>query len=59
MLLSRKLLMLLVASMLTFTVACDREGPAERAGENVDNAVENTGEAVERAGDNVKRNTNN
>lgn len=34
--------------------ACEPEGPAERAGENVDEAVEDTGEAVEEAGDEVQ-----
>lgn len=31
--------------------ACDQEGPAEQAGERVDEAVEGAGDAVERAGD--------
>jgi hypothetical protein len=35
-------------------VACEREGPAERAGKNVDNAAKNTGKAIERAGENIQ-----
>ncbi|MFO7606727.1 MAG: hypothetical protein R6W72_10545 [Desulfurivibrionaceae bacterium] len=40
--------------LVPFLTACDREGPMERAGENVDEAVEETGEAVEDAGDEVR-----
>lgn len=42
---------LLLVPLLT---ACDSEGPMERAGENVDEAVEETGEAVEEAGEEVQ-----
>lgn len=31
--------------------ACDRDGPAEQAGEDVDRAMENAGEQMEKAGD--------
>ena len=31
--------------------ACDNEGPAERAGEKLDNAVENAGDKLEDATD--------
>ena len=31
------------------TLGCDREGPAERAGEQVDEAVEEAGEKMEEA----------
>lgn len=55
-----KLMTLTGAMLLTAAIAaCDRDGPAERAGEKIDNAVENTGEAVENTGDNIQRNTNN
>ena len=33
------------------------EGPAEKAGEKIDNAVENMGEAIEEAGDKVREET--
>lgn len=33
---------------------CEREGPAERAGEKVDDAVEDAGDAAEDAGDKVE-----
>lgn len=38
--------------------ACEEEGPAERAGEQMDNAVEEAGEAIEDAGDAVDDATN-
>lgn len=38
--------------------ACDESGPAEEAGEAVDDAVESTGEAVEDAGDAAEDATN-
>lgn len=34
--------------------ACEREGPAEKAGEKVDEATEQTGETLERAGERVE-----
>ena len=33
---------------------CEQQGPAERAGESIDNAVEETGEKIEEAGDAIK-----
>jgi len=35
----------------------EREGPAERAGEQVDQAMERAGEAIEDAGDKAKEKT--
>lgn len=37
--------------------ACEREGPAERAGEQIDRGVERAGESLERAGDRVQDRT--
>jgi hypothetical protein len=34
--------------------ACEREGPAERAGKQVDEAIGDAGDAVKDAGDKVK-----
>lgn len=40
--------LLLLAGALPFALsACDSDGPAEQAGENVDHATEQTGDAVE------------
>lgn len=38
--------------------ACEQEGPAEKAGEKIDEAVEEAGEAVEEAGDKIREKTN-
>lgn len=42
-----------VGAALTLA-ACEKEGPAERAGKKVDEAVHDAGDAVEDAGDKVK-----
>jgi hypothetical protein len=48
----------LMVALLTFTAfglnACEKEGPAERAGKEVDKAVDGAGDAVKDAGDKVK-----
>jgi predicted small lipoprotein YifL len=42
----------LLASALMITLpGCDRDGPLEEAGEQIDEAVEDTGDAVEDATD--------
>jgi hyperosmotically inducible protein len=51
---TRKLAILLMAVALGFGIgACERKGPAERAGEKVDKAVEGAGDKVEHAGEKV------
>jgi hypothetical protein len=47
--------LILVGSIITGCEA--NEGPAEKAGEKIDNAVENTGEAIEEAGDKLREET--
>jgi hypothetical protein len=47
------LVALAVGTVLTVS-ACKKEGPAERAGKTIDNAVDDAGDAVEDAGDKVK-----
>ncbi|BAU48853.1 hypothetical protein SVA_2303 [Sulfurifustis variabilis] len=37
-------------AILAFS-GCEREGPAERAGERIDRGVEKAGDSLERAGD--------
>ncbi len=40
---------------LAFSLAaCESDGPAENAGERLDEAVENTGDAMRDAGDNIE-----
>ena len=41
-------------AMSVFATGCDREGPAERAGESIDRGVENTGDSLERAGERTR-----
>jgi hypothetical protein len=46
------LMLALTMALGSFTLAgCERQGPAEEAGENIDEAVEETGDAMEDAGD--------
>lgn len=46
-----------IAALATFIIigmtACEKKGPAEQAGENIDNAAENLGEKIEDATDNA------
>jgi hypothetical protein len=44
---------LLVALLLPLS-GCEKQGPAEKAGESLDNAVESAGEKVEEAGDAIQ-----
>ena len=50
--------LLLFVSALPFALnACDSEGPAEKAGENVDKATERAGDAAENAMDKAEEKT--
>jgi hypothetical protein len=55
--LTRKLVLALLLGMGTLSLAAceEQEGPAERAGESVDNATERAGEALENAGEKVQQ----
>lgn len=51
----KKMSIIAVAALALFALqACEQEGPAERAGESIDNAVDNTKDAVEEAADQVE-----
>ncbi len=51
----RKLgLAMMLALMLGGVAACDDQGPAEEAGENIDQAAENAGDNVEEMGEDVQ-----
>lgn len=50
-LLCKILLMAFVLSGVGFLTACDDQGPAEEAGEAIDESVEDTGDAIEDATD--------
>ena len=54
----RKISLACSAVLLGFTlVACQKEGPAEKMGKEVDKAAEKTGQAMEKAADSVKDTT--
>lgn len=46
-----------VVSSLLLLTACEQDGPAERAGEKIDNAVESAGDKLEQAGDKIQEKT--
>lgn len=49
--LSAAVLMALLAGGLA---ACDNQGPAEEAGESIDNSMESAGESIESAGESIE-----
>jgi hypothetical protein len=51
-----KKLMLIIVMILSFAAlnACESEGPAEKAGEKIDEAVEETAEKAEEAGEAIE-----
>lgn len=46
--------MVLMFAGFLAVLGCEQEGPAERAGENVDEAMERTGESIDQAGENIQ-----
>jgi hypothetical protein len=51
-----KLLMVLCLGMaLSLLAACEKEGPAERAGKKLDQMMEETRESMEEAGEDVEK----
>jgi hypothetical protein len=52
------LLTLLFAGSVLSVMGCEEEGPAERAGERVDESMEKAGEELEQAGDKVQDSAN-
>lgn len=46
---SNRITILISALMLSTSIGCEREGPAEQAGEKIDQAVEETHQRVEKA----------
>ncbi len=45
---------LVAGAMLLALSACEKEGPAERAGKEADKAVESVGKSIEKAGENIQ-----
>ncbi len=54
----RILMLACFAGSLFFVVGCEQEGPAERAGERVDESMEKAGEKMEQAGENIQDSAN-
>ena len=51
---TRILCLLLAIVFIAAFVACEQEGPAEQAGEKIDEAVEEAGDKMEEAGDAIE-----
>lgn len=52
---SRHILVVPMALALSLLAAgCEREGPAERAGESIDRGAEKAGDSMERAGERTR-----
>lgn len=47
----------LAAALLIMLAGCEQQGPAERAGERIDEAAETVGDSLEDAGDELRENT--
>ncbi len=45
---------LIMSAFIVTLSACEKEGPAEKAGKAVDNAVDKTGQQLEKAGDKIQ-----
>jgi len=45
---------LTIVIALAALAACNREGPAEKAGRSIDNAADKAGRSIEKAGENVR-----
>ncbi|WP_037376192.1 hypothetical protein [Sedimenticola selenatireducens] len=45
---------LVLSALLVALPGCEKQGPAEQAGESIDNAVEKAGDQIEKAGDAIK-----
>lgn len=50
--LNKTLIAILALTFAVALTACEKKGPAEEAGEKLDNAVENMGDKIENATDN-------
>lgn len=50
----QRLLLACAAALALFLAACEKEGPAERAGEKIDEAAEKAADSAEDAADRVE-----
>ena len=51
---SKSLTVIAIIAFAATLAACHKEGPMERAGKSVDNAVAKAGDKIEQAGDKVQ-----
>jgi len=51
---AQPLAVLAIIAFAATLAACQKEGPMERAGKKVDNAVEKAGDKIEKAGDKIQ-----
>ena len=49
----QSLLLITSITLAVFTFGCDSQGPAEKAGEKVDQSIESTKDALEEASDKI------
>ncbi|MGD2118004.1 MAG: hypothetical protein PVG66_06580 [Chromatiales bacterium] len=47
----------LAGMLMTGLMACEQQGPAEKAGEKIDETIEKAGEQLEQAGDEIRDKT--
>lgn len=47
-----------IAAFFIFALVACEKGPAERAGENIDDAIDDAGRKIEDAGDEIDRSVN-
>ena len=45
---------LVIVIALAALAACNREGPAEKAGRKIDNAADKAGRSIEKAGESIR-----
>ncbi|GGW64582.1 hypothetical protein GCM10007158_26570 [Vreelandella hamiltonii] len=50
---------LFIALMVGGLAACDNQGPAEEAGESIDNSIESAGESLEEMGESIEESAEN
>ena len=53
----KRIIFIALAALALSAAACESEGPAERAGKKLDEAVEEAADAVEDAGDKLEEKT--
>lgn len=49
---------LLLSALFVALPGCEKQGPVEKAGESIDNALEQAGDNIKKAGDAIKEKAN-